>query len=109
MTTPVLKSVRPDAWPDLIHAGKAVVRFPNGIESGSWYNRTNDEGDKTAEYIRRDPAVLAELPEVQRLVAAACEIAADIIESPDTADMTRGEVAQGIRERAAAIREGRNG
>jgi hypothetical protein len=70
MTTPtVLKSLRPDSWPDCIHAKKTVLRFPNGAESGSWYSRAND--GKTTEYVRRDPAVLAALPEVQALVADA--------------------------------------
>jgi len=32
------------------------------------------------EYVRRDPAVLAALPEVQALIAAACEVAAAMIE-----------------------------
>lgn len=119
MTTPVLKSVRPDDWPDLINAGKAVVRFPNGIESGSWYNRPNDNGDKTAEYIRRDPAVLAELPEVRALAddLASCiamiqhSIGAgkDVFIEPDTGKKLSDARRRLEAFRAAAIREARNG
>ena len=73
MTTPtVLKSLRPDGWPDRIHATKTIIRFLSGIESGTWYSRANDM--KTIEYVRRDTAVLAALPEVQALVADALKV-----------------------------------
>ena len=39
-----------------------------------------DGGTQDIEYIRRDPAVLAALPEVQAMIAAAYEVAAAMIE-----------------------------
>lgn len=74
MTAPdqpaTLKSVRPDDWPERLNAGKAVVRFPSGIESGSWYSRPDVE--KTREYIRADLATPAATdPKVTALVEAA--------------------------------------
>ena len=41
---------------------------------GKWSHA--DGGTQDVEYIRRDPAVLAALPEVQALIAAAYEVAA---------------------------------
>ena len=50
-----LRSAEPDDWPETVHVGKAVVRFPNGVESGSWYSKPNDE-DKTVPFARADLA-----------------------------------------------------
>ena len=41
---------------------------------GKWSHA--DGGTQDVEYIRRDPAVLAALPEVQAMIAAAYEVAA---------------------------------
>jgi hypothetical protein len=46
----VLKSVRPDDWPQEIHVHRAVIRLPNGIESGNW--QTKPDGDKTLRFVR---------------------------------------------------------
>lgn len=108
MTTPVLKSLRPDGWPDCINAGKAVVRFPNGTESGSWYSRPSDDGDKTAAYVRRDPAVLAALPEVQAMIRAETERCAKIADPPLMHRKGKPGLWRARRAAiAAAIREGR--
>ena len=40
-----------------------------------------DGGTQDVEYIRRDPAVLAALPEVQALIAAAYEVAAKVVDT----------------------------
>ena len=67
MTAPdhpmTLKSVKPDEWPERLYGGKAVVRFPNGVESGSWYSTPDARGEHTREYVRADlarPTPLAE-------------------------------------------------
>lgn len=60
----ILKALNPEDWPDRIHVGKAVVRFPNGTESGSWYDRPLVDVDPTSEYIRAD--LMAELVEALR-------------------------------------------
>lgn len=52
-----LKSIQPDDWPDRIHANKAVIRFPNGVESGNWQTKPADD---TCEYVRALPAASAE-------------------------------------------------
>jgi hypothetical protein len=52
-----LKSIQPDDWPDRIHANKAVIRFPNGVESGNWQTKPADD---TCEYVRALPAAPAE-------------------------------------------------
>lgn len=44
---------------------------------GNW--SPGDGGTQDVEYIRRDPAVLAALPEVQALIAAAYEAAAQTV------------------------------
>ena len=40
-----------------------------------------DGGTQDVEYIRRDPAVLAALPEVQAMIAAAYEVAAKVVDT----------------------------
>ncbi len=40
-----------------------------------------DGGTQDVDYIRRDPAVLAALPEVQALIAAAYEVAAQVVDT----------------------------
>ncbi len=44
------------------------------------YLRPTSDGD-TSGYIRRDPAVLAALPEVQAMIAAAYEVAAQVVDT----------------------------
>jgi len=73
MTAPgVLKSLKSDGWPDRIHAGKAVIRFPDGTESGNWYSRPSLNDDRTTEYTRAPTPVAAAMavPEVVALVEA---------------------------------------
>ena len=47
---------------------------------GQWSDAQEIVGDGN-EYIRRDPAVLAALPEVQAMVAAAYEVAAKVVDT----------------------------
>lgn len=61
--------VVPARWPDQIWAGEDVVDGTN-----VWYARGDLGG---TEYIRRDRAVIAALPEVWATVAAAFELAAN--------------------------------
>ena len=46
---------------------------------GKWSHA--DGGTQDVEYVRRDPAVLAALPEVQAMVAAAYEAAAKVVDT----------------------------
>lgn len=71
-----LKSVKPEGWPERLYGGKAVVRFPSGVESGNWYSKPDVGGDQTREYIRADVA-RADAQTAQALVA---ELAAVMIE-----------------------------
>jgi hypothetical protein len=95
---PVLKSLKPDAWPDTIHAHKAVIRFPNGVESGNWQSKPDE---KSAEYTRSDliPALIDEAVARER---EACAKEADkrdfgIEESP--IDMNARIISRAIRAR----------
>lgn len=47
-----LKALSPDDWPDEVFVGKAVLRFPNGIESGNWQSQ---EDAKHIRYTRAQP------------------------------------------------------
>ena len=47
---------------------------------GQWSDAQEIVGDGN-EYIRRDPAVLAALPEVQAMIAAAYEVAAKVVDT----------------------------
>ena len=53
-----------------------------------------DGGTQDVEYIRRDPAVLAALPEVQALIAAAYEAAASVLD--DECDLARIALPQAV-------------
>jgi hypothetical protein len=80
--------------PDFIWA---VVGYMKGADVRGEFAAEADvfvPGQKLEPYIRRDPAVIAALPEVQALVAAALERAADDLAdyprtSPDYDDWTR--------------------
>lgn len=51
-TTPAVPTaLKPDDWPETIHVGKAVIRFPSGVESGNWYSKP-DKGEKTIPFAR---------------------------------------------------------
>ena len=90
----VLKSIKPEEWPERFYAGKAVVRFPNGVESGSWYSKPEERGEATREYVRADIAARAAITEAEemteRIVAAAVQVGGLTISLPRPAG--HGEV-----------------
>ena len=62
-----LKSIRPYDWPERIHVHKAVVRFPNGIESGNWQTKPDDD---TCEYVRALPSAIGNLTDLVQWLEA---------------------------------------
>lgn len=61
----VLRAINPDGWPTEVFAGKACVRFPNGIQSGNWQSRGDDSHIRYVRYDLQSDAV-ARLVEAAR-------------------------------------------
>lgn len=64
-------------------------------------------GAEPLQYIRRSPAVLAELPEVRALIRQAVDKAVRIV--MDEVGYEEEDLCESCRNSLAAIREGRNG
>lgn len=84
----VLQALKPDGWPETVHVGKAVIRFPNGVESGNWYSKP-DDGDKTMPFARAD---LAPTPQDDACVKALVEALRDIADG--MGEMTHSEIGR---------------
>lgn len=74
----------------------------------AWARTFDEKTDPVErEYVRRDPAVLAELPEVRALVRQAVDKAVRIV--MDEVGYEEDDLCPNCRAALAAIREGRNG
>lgn len=72
---------------------------------GLYTERKDNRWPEPTEYVRRDPAVLAELPEVKALVDAGTSLVSALCDDPDV--MAKSHLVDLINELAAAIRDGR--
>jgi hypothetical protein len=91
--------------PDFIWTRSAVDMQDDPLPYGEWHI---EQSPRWREYIRRDPAVLAALPEVQALVAAAVMDAADETghprHDPRGAPMNKLDAMRGLYD---AVKDGR--
>jgi hypothetical protein len=100
MSGNVLKAVKSDDWPETIHARKAVVRFPNGLESGHWQSRHDAN---TAEYTRTDTIPVELAQALARAEAAEAALEAEgpwVVETPNLEEYGHA-IARATLEKAA--------
>ena len=83
------------------HVGEYGLYFPEAVEAEGEY------GGTAVEYVRRDPAVLAALPEVQALLTSGTGLVSALCDDPDV--MAKSHLVDLINELAAAIRAIRKG